>query len=235
MTKQKELRMPTVFITGANRGLGLEFVRQYRADGWDVIATCRAPDKAPELAATGAEVHALEVTDGASLKALGATLAGRPLDVLINNAGVFPNQGPEGSFGDVPVEPWLRALHTNVIAPWKVAETFVTNLEAAESPVLATISSLMGSVAKAEEPGVAGYRTSKAGVNMVVKSLSIELAGRGIICLALHPGWVRTDMGGPNGMIDPPESVTGLRKAIAGATPADSGRFVGYDGQEIPW
>ncbi|MBB4286789.1 SDR family oxidoreductase [Roseospira goensis] len=227
--------MPTVLITGASRGLGLEFVRQYRADGWDVIATCRDPAKAPELTATGAEVHALDVTDDAAVKALGRTLAGRTLDVLINNAGVYPLKGPQGSFGDIPVKPWMEALRTNVIAPWKVAETFVANLEQAERPVLATISSKMGSIGDAASPGSVVYRSSKAGVNMVVKGLSIELGPRGIICLAFHPGWVKTDMGGPNALITPEQSITGLRRLIAAATPADNGRFLAYDGQEVPW
>jgi NAD(P)-dependent dehydrogenase (short-subunit alcohol dehydrogenase family) len=227
--------MPTVLITGASRGLGLEFVRQYKADGWDVIATCRDPAKAPELVATGAEVHALDVTNDAAVNALAATLAGRTLDVLINNAGIYPQKGPDSGFGDVPVGPWMDTLRTNVIAPWKVAEAFVAHLEAAERPVLATISSKMGSIADAGSPGSIAYRTSKTAVNMVVTGLAIALGPRGIICLSLHPGWVRTDMGGPNGLIDAPESITGMRRLIAAATAADNGRFLAYDGQEIPW
>ncbi|KAA5606941.1 SDR family oxidoreductase [Roseospira marina] len=227
--------MPTVLITGASRGIGLEFVRQYRADGWDVIATCRTPENAPELQATGAEVHGLDVTDEAALAGMGRTLAGRTIDVLINNAGIYPLKGPQGAFGAIPVEPWMEALRTNIIAPWKVAETFIGNLERADRPVLATVSSKMGSIAEASSPGSVVYRTSKTGVNMVVKGLSIELASRGVICLALHPGWVRTDMGGPNGLIDATESVTGLRAVIAGASTADSGTFRGYDGATIPW
>ncbi|MBB4265687.1 SDR family oxidoreductase [Roseospira visakhapatnamensis] len=227
--------MPTVLITGASRGLGLEFARQYRADGWEVIATCRNPSTAPALAATGAEVHALDVTDDAALKALGRTLSGRALDVLINNAGVYPLKSPQGSFGDVPVDAWMEALRTNVVAPWKVAETFIDNLTKAERPVLATISSKMGSIADAAAPGSVVYRSSKTAVNMVVKALALDLGPRGVICLSFHPGWVLTDMGGPNALITPEQSITGLRRLIARATPADNGRFLAYDGQEVPW
>ncbi len=227
--------MPTVLITGASRGLGLEFARQYRADGWDVIATCRDPVHAPDLVATGAEAHALDVTDDAALAALGRALAGRPIDVLINNAGIFPLQGPDGAFGDLPVAPWMDTLRTNLVAPWKVAETFVANLQAAERPVLATISSLFGSVGASSMPGIVIYASSKAGANMVIKALSIELGPRGITCLALNPGWVKTDMGGPHAQLDPEESIAGLRRVIAQATPSDNGRFYGHDGQEVPW
>lgn len=227
--------MPTVLITGANRGLGLEFARQYQADGWDVIATCRDPATAPDLAATGAAVHSLDVTDDTAIQALGQTLAGRPIDVLINNAGIYPAKGPQGSFGDVPVDPWMDCLRTNVIAPWKMAETFIDHLLKTERPVLATISSKMGSIGDAASPGSVIYRSSKTAVNRVVKSLAIELGPRGIICLSLHPGWVLTDMGGPNAWITPDTSITGLRGLIAQATPADNGRFYAYDGQEIPW
>ncbi len=227
--------MPTVLVTGASRGLGLEFVRQYRADGWEVIATCRDPSRAPDLEQSGAEVHALDVTDDVALSGLGRSLTGRTIDVLINNAGIYPLKGPQGSFGDIPPEPWMETLRTNVVAPWKVAETFVANLERAERPVLATVSSKMGSIGDAASPGSVVYRSSKAGVNMVIKSLSIELGPRGIICLAFHPGWVRTDMGGPNALITPEQSITGLRSLIAAATPADNGRFLAYDGAEVPW
>jgi len=227
--------MPTVLITGASRGLGLEFVRQYRADGWDVIATCRHPSKATELMETGAEVHGLDVTDTEALADLGRALDGRALDVLINNAGIYPLKGPQGAFGDIPVDPWMDALRTNVIAPWKVAETFVANLQQARRPVLATVSSKMGSIADAASPGSVVYRSSKAGVNMVVKGLAIELGPRGIICLAMHPGWVKTDMGGPQALITPEVSIAGMRTLIAEATPADNGRFYAYDGQDVPW
>ncbi|WP_299439587.1 SDR family oxidoreductase [uncultured Rhodospira sp.] len=227
--------MPTVFITGASRGLGLEFVRQYKADGWDVIATCRDPERAPDLNATGAEVFPLDVTDDAALASLGRTLAGRTIDVLINNAGIYPLKGSQGSFGDIPADPWMDCLRTNVVAPWKVAETFVGNLEKADRPVLATISSKMGSIGDAASPGSVVYRSSKAGANMVVKGLAIELGPRGIICIAFHPGWVKTDMGGPHALITPEQSITGLRGLIAAATPADNGRFLAYDGQEVPW
>ncbi|MQX35899.1 SDR family oxidoreductase [Roseospira navarrensis] len=227
--------MPTVLITGASRGIGLELVRQYRADDWEVIATCRDPDAAPDLQGSGAEVHALDVTDDAALAALGRTLAGRTIDVLINNAGIYPLKGPQGAFGDIPVEPWMEALRTNVIAPWKVAETFIGNLEKAQRPVLATISSKMGSIADASSPGSVVYRSSKTGVNMVIKGLSLELEARGVICLALHPGWVKTDMGGPNALITTQQSATGLREVIAGASMADTGTFRSYDGAPIPW
>lgn len=226
--------MPTVFITGANRGLGLEFARQYAADSWDVIATCRAPEAAAELnALTGVEVHALDVTDFAAVATLAETLSGRAIDVLINNAGTY---GPKGyGLDEVDFTAWEQVLRTNVLAPLRVAQCFAPHVARSELKTMATLSSKMGSMTDNTSGGSYIYRSSKAALNAVVKSLSHDLGGDGIVNIALHPGWVRTDMGGPNGLIEAPESVSGLRQVIQNAGRQQNGGFFNYDGSHIPW
>lgn len=226
--------MPTVMITGANRGLGLEFTRQYLEDGWDVIATCRNPASAESLNALSGnvEVHAMAVDDDKSIAALAEKLSGRTIDVLINNAGVMGNRE---SFGDFDSDSWMAVLRTNVVAPLKVAEAFVEHVAGSDHKKLVTVSSKMGSMADNSSGGAYVYRSSKAGVNAAMRSLHFELTPRGVSTCVLHPGWVRTDMGGPNGLIDAPESVSGMRSVIAALDEGKSGRFWNYDGSEIPW
>ncbi|HEY8354791.1 MAG TPA: SDR family oxidoreductase [Methylophilaceae bacterium] len=227
----------TVLITGANRGLGLEFVRQYAEDGWQVLACCRWPEEAQALRALAerhadlVEVHRLDVADFEEIDALALILQGRPIDVLINNAGVYP----QGEFGSIDYEAWAEAFHVNTMAPMKMIEAFVGHVEASRLKKIVTLSSKMGSIDDNTSGGSYIYRSTKTAVNMVMKSLSIDLRPRGIASAILHPGWVRTDMGGPNGLIDAPESVAGLRRVIDGLTVENSGRFIAYDGKEIPW
>jgi NAD(P)-dependent dehydrogenase (short-subunit alcohol dehydrogenase family) len=227
--------MPSVLITGANRGLGLEFARQYVADGWRVFACCRDPDRAAELGALAGQVslHRLDVGDHAHIDRLAAELAGEPIDVLLNNAGVY---GPNKMFlGQVDYAAWRDVLEVNTLAPLKMAECFVDHVAASQRKVIAVISSTMGSIASNREGRHYLYRSSKAAVNMVVKSLSIDLRDRGIIATAFCPGWVQTDMGGPDATLTPAQSITGLRRVIAGLRPVHSGRFFSYDGSEVPW
>ena len=226
--------MQTVFITGANRGLGLEFARQYATDGWSVIATCRNPEAASELSGlAGVEVHALDVADFDAVQALADTLKDRSIDVLINNAGTY---GPKGyGLGEVDFAAWEQVLRTNVLGPLRVAQCFAPNVAKGERKVMAFLSSKMGSMTDNTSGGGYIYRSSKAALNAVIKSLSHDLGGDGIVSLALHPGWVRTDMGGPNGLIDAPQSVSGLRQVIGDAGPRDNGGFFSYDGSHIPW
>ncbi len=226
--------MPTVMITGTNRGIGLELVRQYAADGWRVLATCREPRRAKELAAVDGDVNirALDVADDGQIAALAESLADEPIDILVNSAGVG---GFEDSFGRTPTNEWLETLRVNAIAPVHVAERFVPHLERGQRRLIVNITSRMGSIADNGSGGSYGYRTSKAALNMAARSMANDLKGRGITVVVFHPGWVRTDMGGPNAPITPGESVSAMRGKIATLGPGDSGKFFNYDGRPLPW
>jgi NAD(P)-dependent dehydrogenase (short-subunit alcohol dehydrogenase family) len=231
--------MPSALITGANRGLGLEFARQYLDDGWQVYAACRDPESASELRRLAdASDHklrsiALDVTDSTSVKATAAELEGRAIDVLINNAGVG---GPRGqSIGNIDYETWARVLDVNTLGPMRVAEAFVDNVAESKRKLIVTITSGMGSIADNTSGGAFAYRSSKAAVNMVMRSLAIDLAPRGITCVVINPGWVQTDMGGPHATLAPAESVRRLRRLIDSVGPAQSGKFFNYDGREYAW
>ena len=238
--------MPTVLITGANRGIGLEFVRQYLADKWDVIACCRAPADAKELKAL-AERHAslhiegLEVDDEKSIGALAAKVQGMAIDVLINNAGIYTGGTEKVSagmgdktqeFGTIDSAAWMKVLRVNVIAPIKVIEALAPGLKAGVKII--NISSRMGSLADMGAGSLA-YRSSKTGLNGAMRVIAHDLRERGMIIANFHPGWVQTDMGGKNAHLTPAQSVTQMRQTIATLTPEHSGRFLSYDGQVIPW
>jgi NAD(P)-dependent dehydrogenase (short-subunit alcohol dehydrogenase family) len=229
----------TVLVTGSNRGLGLEFVRQYAADGWRVYAACRAPGEAGDLRKLAAgsdgrvELLALDVTDSAGVRAAAASLARVPIDLLINNAGVGSPKGQK--LGGLDYAAWQRVLDTNTLGPMRVTEAFLASLEKGRQKKVVTITSGMGSIGDNGSGGSYAYRSSKAAVNMAVKSLSIDLAGRGITCIVLNPGWVRTDMGGPGGELSPEQSISAMRRVIAGLTPADSGKFFNHNGKQYPW
>lgn len=226
-----------VLVTGANRGIGLEFVRQYAADGWRVIACCRNPLDATALnmlaASSGGKVlvQALEVSDFNQIERLASTLEDEAIDLLINNAGFYP----QGSFGSIDFADWDKAFRINSMAPMKMVECFVEHVAHSRLCKIATLSSKMGSIADNGSGGSYLYRTSKVAANMVMKSLAIDLKPRGIATVTLHPGWVRTDMGGPNALITVQQSVTGMRKVIDQLSIQNAGRFIAYDGQDIPW
>lgn len=230
--------MKTVLITGANRGIGLEFCRQYAAAGWQVLACSRHPsDELAGLAARFPEqisMHALDVADHQQIERVARELADRPVDLLINNAGIYPDSDNKG-FGHTDYAEWMQAFRINTMAPLKMAETFAPHLARGRDRTIVTLTSKMGSIADNGGGGSYLYRSSKAAVNMVVKSLAIDLKPAGITAVVFHPGWVQTDMGGPNAMISAAQSVSGMRAVIARLTPADSGKFFGYDGQAIPW
>lgn len=230
--------MKTVLITGANRGIGLEFCRQYAAAGWQVLACSRHPsDGLAGLAARFPEqtsMHALDVADHDQIERLAQLLGKESIDLLLNNAGIYPDSDNKG-FGHTDYAEWMQAFRINTMAPLKMAETFAPHLARGGDRTIVTITSKMGSIADNGGGGSYLYRSSKAAVNMVVKSLAIDLKPAGITAVVFHPGWVQTDMGGPNAMISAAQSVSGMRAVIARLTPADSGKFFGYDGQEIPW
>jgi len=225
--------MPTVLITGANRGIGLEFTREYAAEGWRVHAACRDPGAARELKAVKGDVtvHAVDVANDDSVRALAASLKGEAIDLLINNAGILPRD----QLGKTDTEEWLRAFHTNSIAPIHVLEAFLPHLERGGQKTAVALTSKMGSIADNSSGGSYLYRSSKAALNAAMKSAAIDLRSRGIKVAVFHPGWVRTDMGGPSAMIDTKTSVAGLRKKIAALRPDDSGGFFNYDGTPLPW
>jgi NAD(P)-dependent dehydrogenase (short-subunit alcohol dehydrogenase family) len=192
--------MPTTLITGANRGLGLEFARQYAARGWQVYATCRDPDSASELRRLAdasnhtVQIMALDVTDLASIKAAATELKGQPIDLLLNNAGVG---GPRSQkIGNIDYEAWANVLDVNTLGSLRVSEAFVDHVARSERKLIVALTSGMGSIADNASGGALAYRSSKAAVNMVMRSLAIDLAPRGITCIVINPGWVRTTWAG---------------------------------------
>ncbi|WP_425408353.1 SDR family oxidoreductase [Hyphococcus sp.] len=224
--------MPTVVVTGANRGIGLECVKQYAADGWKVHALCRRPEKAAELeAVSGAvEIHAADVMQHASINETANGITD-PVDVLIANAGVHGKAA--GEFGALEYDVWRSVIETNVFGAVATAEAFAQHVKKAKGKI-AFISSKMGSIGDASGGGMA-YRTSKTALNMAAKVIAAALAGDDIAVAPFHPGWVETDMGGPNALIDTGESVSGLRNLIGEMTVTASPKFLSYDGAEIEW
>lgn len=226
--------MKQLLITGANRGIGLEFTQQYLANGWRAYATYRQTPGThlTALACDQLTLLPLDVTQDDSILALQQQLNGIDLDLIINNAGIF---GPrDQTLGTVSRQTWLEVLNVNSVAPLMLAQALESNL-ASKGGTLAIVSSRMGSIDENDSGELYIYRSSKTAVNQVVKSLSIDLKSQGITVVALHPGWVRTDMGGPNGAIDTQTSVRGLRQVLATLSSNDSGRFINYDGSAIAW
>ena len=226
--------MPTVLITGANRGIGLEFARQYAEAGYRVHAACRTPESADALGSLGkgVKLHALDVTDHGRIEALADGLEGEAIDIVINNAGIY---GDQQELGKIDYAAWEEVMRVNTLAPLKMAECFLPHLEAGKMKMIASLTSRMGSIAENDAGGVYIYRSSKAALNAAARSLALDLAPRGITVIVFHPGWVKTDMGGAGALIDAETSVGGMRAVIAGAGPKDSGRFFNYDGTEVPW
>lgn len=228
----------TILITGTNRGIGLELTRQFAAGNWRVLACCRQPQHASDLQALAAqysniELFELDVTDYAQVAALSDQLKDTPIDILLSNAGAY---GPKGyGFGDVNPQAWRDVLETNTIAPLMLAQAFVSQVAASRQKLIAVISSKVGSIADNQGGGGYIYRSSKTAVNQVVKSLSVDLAPMDISVVSLHPGWVQTEMGGPNALISTTESVNGLQQILLQAGPGQSGQFLEYNGNTIPW
>lgn len=230
--------MPTLLITGANRGLGLELTREFARRHWRVFACCRSPEEASGLQALAAAaetvaIHRLEVGDIAQVRDLAGRLKGTPIDILYNNAGIF---GPkQQAFGETDEAGWLEAFRINSIAPLRLAEAFVEHVAASERRVIATMGSVMGSIAENGSGGAYAYRTSKAAVHMVMKGLAVDLAPRGIITVVLHPGWVQTRMGGKAASLKPEESAAGLTEVLLGLRREQSGMLIDYQGNVHPW
>jgi NAD(P)-dependent dehydrogenase (short-subunit alcohol dehydrogenase family) len=231
--------MKTVLITGANRGLGLEHARRYATRGARVFATARIPADAADLVALAAahrgrvEVLPYDAADPDAPGRLKATLAGTPLDLLLANAGAIG--GKQQAFGSVDVDAVLALVRINALAPLKLAEALADNVAGSGRRLMAFQSSLMGSIGDNTSGGYYEYRIAKNALNMVARGVSIELKPRGVIAVALHPGWARTRMGGANAPVPLETSVDGQQQLIDALTQADSGRFFNYDGKELPW
>lgn len=229
--------MSTVLVTGANRGLGLEFCKQYAAQGWKVIACCRHPEQASELNSVARQfpiqIEALNVADFTQIDALSNQLSNDAIDVLINNAGVYADRG--NGFGQLDYPAWFDSLTINTLAPVKIAEAFLPQIKQGNKKLIVSISSLMGSMTDNGSGGSILYRSSKAALNAAMKSLSIDLRRQAIGVLILHPGWVQTDMGGANALIDAKTSVRGMCAVIDGFHLNRTGCFLKYDGTVLPW
>jgi len=224
--------MSTILISGAGRGLGYELARQYAEDGWRVLGTARDASARKRLQALGAVVHTVDVAHREQITKLAHELKRQPLDVLFCNAGISGKRGM--ALGSFDYDSWEEVLRVNLLGAAALAEALVDNVAASERKVIAMMSSRLGSIA--ESSGMTlPYSTSKAALNMLVKGLAATLTPKGVITVALSPGWVRTDMGGAGAPLAPEASVAGLRKVIAGLTPADSGHFLSHDGSTIAW
>jgi NAD(P)-dependent dehydrogenase (short-subunit alcohol dehydrogenase family) len=227
--------MPTALVTGANRGIGLEFARQYAKDGWRVVATCRDPERAKDLRKLGdaVSIHRLDVADAEQVAALARALAGEPIDLLINNAGIgYPS---DGRLGRMDYAAWEETLRVNTLAPFRVTEALLPNVAASELKLIVSITSGLGSIARNTDGGTYAYRSSKAALNAVMRSLAADLRSKGVTVVVFSPGWVRTDMGGRGAQVAPKDSIAGMRAVIARLRLADTGRFFNYDGSEVPW
>jgi NAD(P)-dependent dehydrogenase (short-subunit alcohol dehydrogenase family) len=222
--------VPTVLITGAGRGLGLELARQYAADGWNVIGTVRGSPGA--LGKTGARVLKLDVSSFDQARSLREELKNEPIDVLFCNAGIIGKRG--AALGSFEFPDWESVFRVNVLGAAAVIEALVDNVAASGGKTIAVMSSRLGSISEASGMTLP-YATSKAALNMLAKGLAATLAPRGITVVALSPGWVRTDMGGAGAPLAPETSVKGLRKVLEGVRPEDSGGFFSHEGARIPW
>jgi len=234
--------VPTVFITGSNRGLGLEFARQYAERGWNVIATARKPEQADDLNALAAEystivVEQLDVTDFARVDELAAKYADTPIDLLLNNAGIGGGSSNQ-YFLDMQWDVWRKVLEVNTLAPVKITEAFYPHVIASRDKKIVTVSSSEGSIAGATQPRLYFYRSSKAALNMTMKNIALALKRKGVSVGMVNPGATDTDFmaGLPKKMLRPtPDAVTDMMRNIDGLTPETTGAFLQYDGTTIPW
>lgn len=221
-----------VMVTGASRGLGLEFVRQCRARGDQVLATVRSAASGKAAADLGARLFSLDVAEPASIAALSRDLAGQPIDVLINNAGVI---GQDKAVGGLSMEEFRRVFETNTFAPALVAQALLPNLRAGQRRAILNISSELGSIDHATPGFSYAYNASKAALNMLTARLAKDLAQEKFTVISFCPGWNRTDMGGSEAPLDPRDSIRQLLATFERLSPADSGKYVRIDGTEIPY
>ena len=232
--------MPTILVTGSNRGLGLEWVRQCAARGWRVVATCRDPESAADLYALasqypGVSLHRLDVTSADQIADLAALLQDDAQDLLINNAAVYFEHWGQDPIGRIDFDAWQETFRVNTLGPVRVTEAFLPHLARGERALVVAISSDMGSIAGITTPRNYAYRSSKAALNAAMHGLALELRPRGIGALLLHPGWVRTRMGGSEAATAPEQSVGRMLALVDGFTLAMSGELLRHDGTRVPW
>ncbi len=233
MRDRREMKDQTVVVTGANRGLGLEFCRQLTAAGAAVIATARDPEAAAELRQVApARVEALDVTDAASVAAFAGALGETRVDVLINNSGMG---GAGTGIAALDLDEVARFFAVNSLGPLRVTQALAPHLLRGGRRTVVQISSNMGSIANNVQGGYYGYRASKTALNSLNRTLARELAGKGFVCVALHPGWVRTEMGGREAPLTPEESVRDLLAVVAELTAEHNGGFFDHTGAALPW
>lgn len=229
--------MRTILISGANRGLGLEFARQYLAAGDRVIAGVRDPARAEELKSLPGqdrlETHALDVADGVSVEAFRRAVGDQPIDILLANAGVYGGDR-QNQLGDIDWEAWQKAFAVNTLGPVRLADAFVENVAKGQDRKMVAVTSLMGSTDDSSG-GALIYRASKAALNNAWHNIALQLKAQGIACFLVHPGWVQTDMGGAQAPLKPEQSIASLRAHIDQWTLDDSGRYLSWDGKELPW
>ena len=223
---------PTVVITGANRGLGLEFARQFSAAGFEVIGTARNPDKAEDLRSLGVRIEQLDVADEQSVKQFAAAIGDHPVDILVNNAGIG---GRVLLLEDMDAERVRRIFEVNCLGPMRVTQALLSALRAGDRKIVVNITSMLGSIDRNTRGGYYGYRESKAALNMFTRSLAAELEPDGFTCIVMNPGWVRTGMGGPQARLSPAESIGAMITVIEGLKPTDTGAFFSYGGERVPW
>jgi len=228
--------MSTVLITGANRGLGYEFVKQYSENGFEVLACCRNKNNAKELEelaenSNKIKVYELDVGNIKAIKSLAQQLKNEKIDVLINNAGIYRSS----TVGNINYDEWIESFKVNTIAPYQIVENFLNQIMNSDLKKIVSITSKMGSIDDNTSGGSYIYRSSKTALNSMMRCLTHDLKNQGVATLTLHPGWVRTDMGGPGGWIDSFESVQGMIKQIDKLTIDDSGNYLDYAGKSINW
>jgi len=228
--------MSTVLITGANRGLGYEFVKQYSENGFEVLACCRNKNNAKELEelaenSNKIKVYELDVGNVKAIKSLSQRLKNEKVDVLINNAGIYRSS----TVGNINYDEWIESFKVNAIAPYQMVENFLNQIMNSDLKKVVSITSKMGSIDDNTSGGSYIYRSSKTALNSMMRCLTHDLKNQGVATLTLHPGWVRTDMGGPGGWIDSFESVQGMIKQIDKLTIDDSGNYLDYAGKSINW
>ena len=231
--------MPTVLITGANRGIGLELSYQYLTLGFNVISTCRLVNNASQLQTlkqrfqNTLQILALDLLSEDSIKNFQKLIHNLPIDIFISNAGVY---GPRNvSLGNITSKDWINVLTINTVSPLLLTQQILENIKLGQEKKIIFISSKVGSIKENTGGGVYAYRSSKTALNQVVKSLSIDLESDKIGAFSIHPGWVKTDMGGPNATIDTKTSVAGMIRVISNLTFKDTGSFFNYDGEVIAW
>ncbi|MEM6901895.1 MAG: SDR family oxidoreductase [Pseudomonadota bacterium] len=225
--------MPTVMITGAKRGIGRGLTDRFLEAGWDVIAAGRQIAEAEVAKLDGVSTVDLELADDHSINAAAAALSGRPIDLLVNNAGVSNHMN--SALGTISRDGWLTELSVNTVAPIFVTRALLPNLRMGSRKQIAMMSSKMGSIADNASGGSYIYRSSKAALNAALKSLSHDLSSDGFTCVTLHPGWVQTDMGGPSAAITVDQSTTGLFAVLNNLSADQNGGFYNFDGTELPW